>query len=160
MVRKLIKSGFTSFYGVDELGLLNKIMAVALLCFFLIMLLIMAPLAFTTIEPLYTIKNYDEHPHNATVKITGYNGEYFEETYYQLNPGQTVSVGKPKKLLLKWSNPFKEGYLHYASGDYHYYIESGNVSASYYSTPHLTNTVIFELVNYSGEFNVSIMEYT
>jgi len=103
LVRKLIKSVFTSVYGVDELGLLNKIMAVALLCFFLIILLIMAPLAFTTIEPLYTIKNYDEHPHNATVKITGYNGEYFEETYYQLNPGETVSSGKPKKLLLKWS---------------------------------------------------------
>ncbi|WP_255333719.1 hypothetical protein [Methanosarcina sp. KYL-1] len=142
------------------MNLLKVIMAIILIFFILAMLLIMAPLAFTTIEPLYTIKNYDEHPHNATVKITGYNGEYFEETHYQLNPGQTVSVGKPKKLLLKWSNPFKDGYLHYASGDYHYYIASENASATYYSTPHLTNTVIFELVNESGEFNVSVIEYT
>ncbi|AAM04014.1 predicted protein [Methanosarcina acetivorans C2A] len=117
-------------------------------------------MAFTTIEPLYTIKNYDEHPHNATVRITGYNGEYFGETDYQLNSGQTVSVEKPRKLLMKWSNPFKDGYLHYASGDYHYYIVSENMSTTYYSTPHLTNTVIFELINESGEFNVFITETT
>jgi hypothetical protein len=92
-------------------------MAVVLIFFFFMMFLIIAPLAFTTIEPLYTIKNYDEHLHNATVIVTGYNEEYLEETDYQLSSGQTVSVEKPKKLLLKWSNPFKDGYLHYASGD-------------------------------------------
>ncbi|WP_440945958.1 hypothetical protein ACSAZL_17985 [Methanosarcina sp. T3] len=144
----------------DKLNILKIIIAIILIFFVLIMLLIMAPLAFTTIEPLYTIKNCDEHPHNATVKITGYNGEYFEETYYQLNPGQKVSVEKPNRLLLKWSNPFKDGYLHYASGDYNYHIVSENISATYYSTPHLTNTVIFELINESGEFNVFITENT
>ncbi|KKH48584.1 hypothetical protein EO93_00870 [Methanosarcina sp. 1.H.A.2.2] len=142
------------------MSLFNKIMAVVLIFFFFMMFLIIAPLAFTTIEPLYTITNYDEHPHNATIRITGYNGEYFEETNYQLNSGQTVSVEKPKKLLLKWSNPFKDGYLYFASGDYHYHIVSENMSAIYYSTPHLTNTVIFELINESGEFNVSITEMT
>jgi hypothetical protein len=124
------------------------------------MFLIIAPLAFTTIEPLYTIKNYDEHLHNATVIVTGYDEDYLEETNYQLSSGQTVSVEKPKKLLLKWSNPFKDGYLYYASGNYHYYIVSENMSATYNSTPHLTNTVIFELINESGEFNVSITEIT
>lgn len=142
------------------MSLFNKIMAVALIFFFFMMFLIIAPLAFTTIEPLYTITNYDEHPHNATIRITGYNGEYFEETNSQLNSGQTVSVEKPKKLLLKWSNPFKDGYLYFASGDYHYHIVSENMSATYYSTPHLTNTVIFELINESGEFNVFITEMT
>ncbi|SMH34366.1 hypothetical protein SAMN06264941_0840 [Methanohalophilus portucalensis FDF-1] len=124
------------------------------------MLFIVAPLTFMTIEPLYTIKNCDEQPHNVTIKVTGYNEEYFEETFYELNPGQVASVKKTKMLLLKWSNPFKDGYLHYASGDYHYYITSKNVSINYHSTPHLTNTVVFELINESGKFNISVREYT
>jgi hypothetical protein len=48
-------------------NLFNKIMAVVLIFFFFMMFLIIAPLAFTTIEPLYTIKNYDEHPHNTHI---------------------------------------------------------------------------------------------
>jgi hypothetical protein len=130
------------------------IAACGLICLILILTVTLSPLVFTKIEPLYIVRNHDGYPHNATITVTGYNGEYSEVTTYRLAPGQSVSGEKPDYLLLKWSNPF------ISTGDYRYYIETENMSATYYSTPHLTNTVVFELVNESGRINISVMEST
>jgi hypothetical protein len=137
----------------------KKIIAASgLICLVLLLVATLAPLAFMKIEPLYIVENNDVYPHNATITVTGYNGEYSEVTNYQLGPKQSVMGEKPDYLLLKWSIPFKEGYLRSSAGDYSYYVESENMSATYYSTPHLVNSVIFELVNESGNLNISVIE--
>ncbi|ODV50376.1 hypothetical protein C7960_0966 [Methanohalophilus euhalobius] len=130
----------------------KKIIAGGLICLVLLLIVTLAPLIFIKTEPLYIVENHDEYPHNATITVTGYNGEYTEVTNYQLDPGQSASGEKPDYLLLKWSIPFV------STGDYSYYIEAENMSATYNSTPHLVNVVIFELVNESEKLNISVME--
>jgi hypothetical protein len=130
----------------------KKIIAGVLICLVLLLIATLSPLIFIKTEPFYIVENRDENPHNVTITVTGYNGEYSEVTNYQLDPGQSVSGEKPDYLLLKWSIPF------ISTGDYKYYIEAENMSATYNSTPHLVNVVIFELVNESGKLNISVME--
>ncbi|MEZ5334711.1 MAG: hypothetical protein R2741_05475 [Methanolobus sp.] len=125
----------------------------------LVLLAIMlGPLVFIRVEPLYSVENQDIYPHNVTVKVDGYKAEYKETSNYELNPGESVEFEKPLNMLLKWSNPFKEGYLYHASGDYLFVLESENKSASCFSVPHKSNTVLFELKNESGNFSVSVVE--
>jgi hypothetical protein len=128
------------------------IIAFGLICLILLLIATISPLIFIKTEPFYIVENHDEYPHNVTIAVIGHNGEYSEITNYQLDPGQSVSGEKPDYLLLKWSIPF------IFTGDYKYYIEAENMSATYNSTPHLVNVVIFELVNESEKLNISVME--
>ncbi|ADI74342.1 conserved hypothetical protein [Methanohalobium evestigatum Z-7303] len=139
---------------------LKKILAIFIVFLVLITIVNLAPLALMTVEPLYIIENNDKYPHNATVKVTGNGGEYSENTTYHLEPEESVSVEKPITLLIKWSNPFKKGYQYYASGDYRYHVIFENTSVTYYSTPHLVNTVKFKLINENGNFYVHVSEYS
>lgn len=138
----------------------QKAKSTLVIIFFVLLLMVLYINQFILPAPLYTISNHDDYPHNVTVRITGYNGEYFEETTYYLSPGSSVTSRKPQWLLLKWYNPFEEGYMGFASGNYEYYIESENISESYNMTPHKFNTVVFDLTNESGVFDIVVEEIT
>ena len=120
--------------------------------------ILLGPLAVTKVEPLYTVKNQDLSPHNVTIEVAGSDEEYTEITNYELNPGESADVEKPLILLLKWSNPFKEGYLYHASGEYLFILESENRSVVYHHVPHKSGTVVFELKNESGNLTISVTE--
>lgn len=133
-----------------------KIIIAIPLCFVLLMVI---TLAFATVEPFYTIKNSDQYPHNVTVRINGYEGEYYQETYYQLEPGETVQVKKPINIILRWSNPFTKGELYYAPGKYESYIGSEDKKHFFSGVPSLSTTYNIELTNESGKFEIDSTRY-
>lgn len=105
--------------------------------------------------PFYTVSNHDGYPHNVTVRVIGPEGEYFSETTYSLDSGESASAKKPLLLMLKWEFKSYKGPV-----KYEYYIESENIPQSYKTIPNKYNTVYFDLTNESGVFRISVRETT
>ncbi|WP_052402624.1 hypothetical protein [Methanococcoides methylutens] len=115
--------------------------------------------SFIQVEPMCVIKNYDQHPHNATLHIIDSSGEIYLEENYQLRSGESVSIQKPESILA-WSNPLKSKEPENVSKEWDFYFESENISTNYSTVPHRVNTVNFNLVNDSNGFDIGIIEYT
>jgi hypothetical protein len=122
--------------------------------FFSVLLIILISIV-ADIEPLYTIHNSDKYSHNATIEIIGYEGEQLMYAFYQLEPGQTVQLNKIDTLIIKWSNPHKEGKLNYAPGISEYVTKSEGLTHYVSQNADVPHHVYFELVNESGEFELA-----
>ncbi|MCM1986299.1 hypothetical protein [Methanococcoides seepicolus] len=106
-----------------------------------------------SISPLCIIRNYDEYPHNATLKIIDSNDDLYMGELYQLDADQVIRIEKPKIVPLT-SNPRRNK----PSNEWDFYFESENISVNHSTVPHRVNTVVFEIYNESGDFGITCEE--
>lgn len=134
----------------------NQITLFAIAAVFIFIVLYAIPLLLAgPSEPIFTIVNEDEHPHDASIEITRPDGSIYVNKTFSLGAGERIKVGRQS---LEWNTPPKltSGMI---KPEWDYHFESENHSVSFHAESSWGNTVTYTLTNDSGEFGVDISRF-